>query len=157
MGGSVLALFGVALAAAVADLLIPAREGGTRRTVHLLTSLVVLLLLLHPFLSFLGSAEALWQGDLSWAESEQSGVDYEKLLTDAVARRSAKELKEGLYALLRDEHDVAREDCELHVALDDTGELVQISVFLSGKALTKDPDEIERTLEQRFACIVEVR
>ena len=157
MGGDILALFGVVLAAAVAELLIPSQEGGTRQAMHLLTALVVLILLLRPFLSFLGSAEELWQGDISWTESGQDTEDFENILADAVAKRSAEELKKGLYVLLLEEYDVAAQDCEIRVALNDTGELVSISVFLSGKALARDPEVIERDLYERFACVVEVR
>ena len=157
MGGDILALFGVVLAAAVAELLIPSQEGGTRQAMHLLTALVVLILLLRPFLSFLGSAEELWQGDISWTERGQDTEDFENILADAVAKRSAEELKKGLYALLLEEYDVATQDCEIRVALNDTGELVSISVFLSGKALATDPEVIERDLYERFACVVEVR
>ena len=107
MGGDILALFGVVLAAAVADLLVPSEEGGTRQAMHLLTALVVLILLLRPFLAFLGSAEDFWQGDVSFAETEQGKEDFEKMLSDAVSARSAEELKTGLGALLQTEYGVS--------------------------------------------------
>ena len=157
MGGDILALFGVVLAAAVADLLVPSEEGGTRQAMHLLTALVVLILLLRPFLAFLGSAEDFWQGDVSFAETEQGKEDFEKMLSDAVSARSAEELKTGLGALLQTEYGVAPQDCEIRVELSDTGELARIAVFLSGKALTVDPRKIEQDLYERFFCVVEVR
>ena len=58
MGTAILGLVGVSLAAALAELLLPGDEGkGTKRFLRILVSLAVLLLLLRPFLSLLGSAE----------------------------------------------------------------------------------------------------
>ncbi len=158
MSAAILALFGVVLAAALADMLVPAEDaGGTRQFLHFLTALVVLTLLLRPFLSLLGSADGFLQGEVEWAEGDDVKTDYEEIFTDAVASRSATELKEGLYALLLEEHGIRQEDCEIGVVLTDSGELSSISVFLSGKALMNDPKDIERDLLERFDCAVEVR
>ena len=53
MGNTVLGLFGVCIAAALAELLLPGDEGrGTKTALRLLVSLAVLLLLLRPFLPY---------------------------------------------------------------------------------------------------------
>ncbi|MBQ8357815.1 MAG: hypothetical protein IJX39_08440 [Clostridia bacterium] len=158
MGGEILALFGVAFAAALADLLVPGEEkGGTRQFLHFLTALVVLLLLLRPFLSLLGGADGFLQGNLEWEQDETVKADYEQVFADAVASRSAVELKEGLSDLLQEEFGIAQGDCEITVALSDSGELERVAVFLSGAALLRDPEQIENRLSELFDCTVEVR
>lgn len=158
MGAEILALFCVVLAAALADLLICGEEGsGTRQVFHFLTALVVLALLLRPFLFMLGGAEDFFEGEFSFGDTEVSKEDFEKQWEEAVASRSAVELEKGLKELLNTEYGIAAEDCEVAVTLADTGELSRIDVFLSGVALTKDPEVIEKALQKQFECQVEVR
>ena len=142
MSGAMLALFGVVLAAAIGDLMIPGEEkGGTRQFLHFMTALCVLLLLLSPFRSFVQSTDDLLRGELS----------------DAVASRSAAELKEGLLALLQEKYGIAPTDQEVAVVLNERGELCRVSVLLKGEALLKDPEEIREDLLEMLSCEVEVR
>lgn len=158
MGGAILALFGVVLAAAIADLLIPGEErGGTRQLLHFLTALSVLLLLLSPFRSLLQNAEGFLQGEIEWSEEEVQKSDFEKRLSEAVANRSAVQLREGLAELLQQKHGIASSDLEITVELSEQGELRRISVFLKGAALLQDPEEIRQDLLKLFSCDVEVR
>lgn len=157
MGAEVLALFGVAMAAALADMLVPTENGGTRQFLHFLTAMVVLTLLLRPFLAVLGGAEDFLQGEVEWAESEESQEKYEQIFSQAVARRSATELREGLAELLQREYGIHGEDCEIRVKLTEDGALSEVSVFLSGAALLCDPEEIAEDLQVRLGCRVEVR
>jgi threonine/homoserine efflux transporter RhtA len=58
MGNTVLGLFGVCIAAALSELLLPGDEArGTKTALRLLVSLSVLLLLLRPFLPYLQKAD----------------------------------------------------------------------------------------------------
>lgn len=158
MGGAILALFGVVLAAAIADLLIPGEErGGTRQLLHFLTALSVLLLLLSPFRSLLQNAEGFLQGEIGWSEEEVQKSDFEKRLSEAVANRSAVQLREGLTELLQQKYGIASSDLEITVELSEQGELRRISVFLKGAALLQDPEEIRQDLLKLFSCDVEVR
>ena len=158
MGGAILALFGVVLAAAIADLLIPGEErGGTRQLLHFLTALSVLLLLLSPFRSLLQNAEGFLQGEIEWSEEEVQKSDFEKRLSEAVANRSAVQLREGLAELLQQKYGIASSDLEITVELSEQGELRRISVFLKGAALLQDPEEIRQDLLKLFSCDVEVR
>lgn len=158
MGGAILALFGVVLAAAIADLLIPGEErGGTRQLLHFLTALSVLLLLLSPFRSLLQNAEGFLQGEIEWSEEEVQKSDFEKRLSEAVANRSAVQLREGLAELLQQKYGIASSDLEIAVELSEQGELRRISVFLKGAALLQDPEEIRQDLLKLFSCDVEVR
>lgn len=158
MSGAILALFGVVLAAAIGDLLIPGEEkGGTRQFLHFLTALSVLLLLLAPFRSLLQNADGFLQGEIEWSEEEVQKSDFEKKLSEAVANRSAAQLKEGLTALLQERYGIDPSNCEIVVSLDEQGGLRRISVFLKGAALLQDPEEIKEDLLKMFSCEVEVR
>lgn len=158
MSGALLALFGVVMAAAIGDLLIPGEEkGGTRQFLHFLTALSVLLLLLSPFCSLLQGADGFLQGEIEWGEEEVQKSDFEKKLSEAVASRSAAQLREGLSALLQQRYGISPEHCEIAVVLDEEGELRRISVFLKGTALLQDPEAIEQDLLEKFSCEVEVR
>ncbi|MBO5326759.1 MAG: hypothetical protein J6A84_01390 [Clostridia bacterium] len=158
MGASILALFGVVFAAAIADLLIPGEEkGGTRQFLHILCALTVLLLLLSPFLSLLHRADGFLEGEVEWEEGEVKKSDFEKQFSEAVANRSAAQLRQGLYALLEQQYGIDAADCEITVTLDGEGELRRIAVFLKGAALLQDPEEIKQDLLKRFSCDVEVR
>ena len=156
MSGSILALFGVSLAAALAELMLPGDGNkGTKRFLRILVSLAVLLLLLQPFLSFLGSAEGFFSGEVG--EIGTGEADYEAVLQDAVARRSKAELEAGLYEVLEQHFEIEKEDARVTVALEKDGSLRRVSVILSGKALTVDPDEIEAAIVALLDCEVEVR
>ena len=158
MGTAILALFGMVFAAAIADLLIPGEEkGGTRQFLHILCALTVLLLLLSPFLTLLHRADGFLQGEVEWEEGEVQKSDFEKQFSEAVANRSAAQLKKGLYALLEEQYGIDPSDCEIAVTLDSEGELRRIAVILKGAALLRDPEEIEQDLLERFSCEVEVR
>ena len=156
MSGTVLALFGVAVAAAMGELLIPCTEGGTRRFLQFLTAVVLLVLILQPFLSWLSGASGFLEGEIEWSEEDVQG-GYEQIFSDAVADRSAVQLRQGLLHLLQSEHGIASGDCEVGVTFGEDGSLERIGVVLSGKALLQDPDEIERLLRDKFGCEVEVR
>lgn len=156
MSGAILALFGVSLAATLGELLLPGDEGkGTKRFLKILVSLAVLLLLLRPFLSFLGSAEGFFKGEVG--EITTTDADYGKVLNDAVARRSKAELEAGLYDVLKQQFEIQREDARVTVSLERDGTLRHVSVVLSGKALLTDPDKVKAAIVELLGCEVEVR
>ena len=158
MSGAILALFGVVFAAAIVDLLIPGEEkGGTRQFFHFLTAMAVLLLLLSPFLSMLNGADDFLRGEVEWNDEEVQKSDFEKRFSEAIANRSAAQLKQGLQELLQKRYGIAQKDCEVTVLLDGAGELTHIAVRLKGAALLQDPSEIEQYLLEQFSCEVEVR
>ena len=157
MSGTVLALFGVAVAAALGEMLIPGAEsGGTHRFLQFLTALVMLVLVLQPFLARLSDANGFLDGEVEWREPDVQ-AEYEQIFSDAVANRSAVQLREGLVRLLQAEYGIEPQNCEVGVVLGKDGMPEKIGVILSGKALLQDPDEIQRMLHERFGCEVEVR
>ena len=155
MQGVVLTLFGAALAAGLAELLLPVLEGGTVKLFRFLVSLVVLLLILTPFVGFLQNSEELFTTDVAYEEKELE--DFEQIFSDAVNAQGKEEFEKGLYALLAREYGIKQKDATLLVRFDAQGELASVSVFLSGGALLQNPDTIEKMLAEVLGCTVEVR
>ncbi len=156
MQTELLALFGVCLAGAMGEMLLPTGTGiGTRRLLRFLLSLSVLLLILTPFLHFLKSNADFLQGELPGQETELA--EYEQIFNKALSEQSAADLQNGLHALLRSEYGIQEENCTVLVFFAQDGALQRVSIFLSGNALIKDPQVIEKDLEARLNCLVEVR
>ncbi len=155
MQGTVLALFGAALAAGLAELLLPNEEGGTARVFRFLISLVVLLLILTPFLGFLRQSEELLSGEIAF--EEEPSADFEQIFFDTVNTQGKAEFEQGVYALLEREYGIPRENATLLVRFDAQGELAGVSVYLSGTGLFTDPDALEKALSEKLGCTVEVR
>ena len=155
MQGTVLALFGAALAAGLAELILPNEEEGTARVFRFLISLIVLLLILTPFLGFLQKSENLLISEPSFEETEIA--DFEQLFFDTVQSQSKAEFEKGLYDILAHKYGIARENVTLLVRYDNGGALTSVSVYLSGSGLLQDPVALERALSQKLSCTVEVR
>ncbi|MBQ3483373.1 MAG: stage III sporulation protein AF [Clostridia bacterium] len=151
----IISLFAAVLAVSLLELLLPERGGrSTRRYVHLLTALVLLVMLAQPLLSLVRGGSDFLSGELPEGTVQ---TDYEAIFRDAVTHRSRQELEKGLHALLLEQYGIATEDATLFFTFDADGTLTQVRVILSGKALLVDPAPIEQELTQRFGCTVEVR
>ena len=158
MGKTVLGLFCVCLAAALAELLLPHDEGrGTKGVLRVLVSLAVLLLLLRPFVSFLGSDPTVQLEELVGESEEDTAAGYEEIFSQAVIAGSERDLKQGLYAWLLGEHGIDARDAHIKITLGDGGSLLRVEIFLSGAALLRDPDVLERELSELLNCETEVR
>lgn len=156
MQAEILMLFGVCFTAAIGELLLPqSTQNGTRTALRLLTSLIVLLLILAPFLRILKNQDTLLPSEIT--EEQADTEEFESIFEKALQAQSEADLKEGLLTLLQKEYGVKENDCQIHVFFDDEGELFRVSLFLSGKALLQDPLTIERDLAERLGCEVEVR
>ena len=155
MQGVVLALFGAALAVGLAELLLPAEEGGTVQVFRFLTSLVVLLLILAPFMGFLANSESILADVIITDKTEQEA--FEQIFFDTVSAQGRVEFEQGLYTLLQTQYGISSKDVTLLVRYGAEGELAGVSIFLSGGALLQDPDTLARKLTKKLDCTVEVR
>ena len=155
MQGTILALFGAALASGLAELLLPSEEEGTSKVFRFLISLIVLLLILTPFLDFLQKNEGIFTGEISIEEKEEA--EFEQIFSDTVGAQSKVELEKGLYALLLREYGIAPENATLWVRFDANGALASVSIYLSGAGLLQDPVTLEKALTEKLGCRVEVR
>lgn len=156
MSEGVLALFGVTIAAAIGEILLPGGESSpVRRPFRFLCALLILSVILSPLVSFLSGAGEWYWGEL--AGDEATLLEYEAILEDAVARRSAEALREGIALFLEKEYGVPPESSTVLVFFAADGTLQRVSVYLSGMALTQSPTELEGALSAWLNCSVEVR
>ena len=155
MQSTVLTLFGAALALGTAELLLPAEKGGTAKAFRFLISLILLVTVLSPFLSFFQNAQELFTSELT---PQEPGLEkYEQIFAQAVNAQSKEDLKEGVYTMLEQDHGIARGNATVLIYLDADGALVKIAIYLHGAALMKDPLALADTLRQKLSCDVEVR
>ena len=156
MKNTVLGLFGVCVAAALCELLPMGDSKGTRGALRVLVSLAVVLLLVRPFVPLLDSTPTIPLEDLVGG-GEDATAQYEEIFHRTVKAGSERDLRECLYAWLLEKHGVEREDAHIKITLTKTGELSRVEVFLSGKALLRDPDALQEELGKLLGCETEVR
>ena len=156
MQQEILALFGVCIALGMCELLLPGEENNSsRRLLRFFVSLVVLLLILTPFVRFLQKSDTLFSDEVMFEEGDPER--YEQIFSQTVQAQGAKDLEAGIHALLEKEYGIAATDCTVLVYFEADGALARVSIFLSGKALTNDPERIRESLSKRLNCTVEVR
>ena len=155
MQGTVLSLFGAALAAGLAQLLLPEEKSGTARLFRFLISLVVLLLILTPFVGFLKNGTELLTGEITFEEADIH--IFEQIFSDTVNAQGKAEFEKELYAFLEREYGLAPKNVTLLVRFDAAGELAGVSIYLSGTGLLQDPAALEDALAKKLGCTVEVR
>lgn len=156
MQGEILLLFGTALAAGIAELLLPtSEEGGTGKLFRFLISLAVLLIVLSPFLRFLRSGAGM--PDVGDMMEETRLEEYEQIFSDAVQAQSKEELEAGLRRFLETEFQISPQNVQISTRFDAAGALVGVDLRLSGTALLKDPAVIEKALREKLNCKVGVR
>ena len=154
----ILGLFGITLAAAMAELILPAREGrGAKRALRFLTALAVLLVVAAPLTTLLRGEVDLSLAGLAGEEDAALRETYTALFEEAVAEGSAALLAKGIADFLKTEFKIEENHAMVRVFLDTEGNLQRVAVTLSGSALLKNPDEIQRALAEKLACEVEVR
>ncbi len=153
MKNSLFSLIAVVLAATLSELLLEG-EGGTRRYVRLLTSLLVLLMLAAPLRQVLQHTSL----DLTvLLPREENAADFEEIFRQTVGKQGEAELREGIYALLKREFGIERGDCEVRFSFSEEGALSLLSLRLRGAALLQDPREIGAYFSGLLDCETEVR
>ena len=156
MRGAILSLFGVSLAVALCELLLPGEAAkGSKRALRALASLAVLLILLTPFVGFLKNSDTLLPSPE--LPAEQALSSYEQILLEAVNAQSAEDLSRGIAALLAAEYGCSTDAFAVTASFSAKGELTAIRVRLGGAGLLLDPLDVEALLRDRFDCTVEVR
>lgn len=150
-------LFGVCVAAAIVELLLPGEgRSGTKVMLRLLVVLTVLAAILSPLFSFLKNTDP---EDVVGVFEEEAGdlSYYEDVFYSTVARGSAADLSLGISEWLTREYGISHENARVLAELDGEGALLRVSVYLSGKALLIDPQMIEDALEEKLSCDVSVQ
>jgi hypothetical protein len=150
------ALFCITLAAGLAELLLPGRDGsGVKRGLRLLVALAVLLLVAQPLRGLLTGDR--WDLSALFEAEETLTADYEKIFESAVGKRFEEDLRTGLYGWLSAEYGLEVKDAQIRILFAEDDALKRIEITLSGKGLLQNPYEIEQALSQKFNCEAEVR
>ena len=155
MQSTVLSLFGAALAAGLAELLLPNEQSGTAKLFRFLISLIVLLLILTPFSGFLQESEALLAGELALEQADEQALT--QIFSDTVNAQGKADFEKELYALLEREYELPQKNVQLLVRFNAAGELAGVSLYLSGSGLLCDPVAMQNELAKKLGCTVEVR
>ena len=155
MQTTVLSLFGAALAAGVCELLLPREDGGTAKLLRFLISLVVLLLILTPFLGFLQGNHEILSGEIEISQTDET--ELEEILSETVNAQGRADFEDALCIFLKQKYGIEQKDITISIRYDAQGELLLVSLRLSGVGLLQDPEEIENTLSKKLGCTVEVR
>ena len=151
--GGILGLFGVVTAAAMVDLLLPEKEGiGTKKYLHILTALAVLLLIASPVFSWLSRFDGELP-PLSLGEVEEGAEELFQSVLDAEGDAA---FREGIARKLCERFEMKKECLAVAVTYEGR-EPTLVRVKLSGAALLKDPDKIEVYLEELLGIPAEVR
>ena len=117
--------------------------------IKLLCSLCVVCLICAPVVQ---AVRALGSGELiipdAWIEQEEqeSGreQDYEQLAQSMLAGQ--------LQVLLERDMQLTPEQCRIFAEWGDGGEVVRITLVLSGKAIWRDPDPIKEYVQTLMGC-----
>lgn len=152
-----LGLFGVCMAAALLELLLPDNgHRGARIALRLLVALSVLVLVLTPLFSSLRELdpEELAEELTGEACDEETYKEVFKTLLD---RAGEADLADGIGSMVAREYGVPSSEVCVSVAMGEDGALRRIGIRLSGSALLIDPREVEALLATQFSCEIEVR
>lgn len=149
----VLGLFGVSLAAVMAELCLPhGKDGGTRKYLRYLSSLAILLLILSPIADFLRGGATLEAFSFPQQTEEDFAMIYSSAFKAAEREAASAAIAEQCGAAF------ATPAACFRVSIQCEGETpVKILVRLSGKGLLCDPDRVADFIGRSYGIAAEVR
>ena len=153
----VLSIFATALLITVVDILAPIGAGsGLSKHLKLVTSLVFVCVLISPTVSLAQRLMELANGNLDFEIEEDMEDYYSNELQNVLDDASRQYFEEMLTDTLCKEFEIVEDDIRIHVAWDDTDESLRpqkVTVILSGKAIWKDPAQIEAYVTSLLGCV----
>lgn len=142
MNGYLYTLAGVSVLVALVCAIVPEQ---LLSHVRLLCGLCIVCFLCTPIMSLVGT---LSQGELelpdAWIEQQEPQQGQEEL--------SQRMLTEQLQLLLEQEFSLTREVCSIRCMWKENGQLQQVTLILSGKAIWQDPSPIKEYVQQLLGC-----
>ena len=152
----VLSIFATALLITVVDILAPTGAGsGLSKHLKLVTSLVFVCVLISPTVSLAQRLMELANGNLDFEIEEDMEDYYSNELQNVLDDASRQYFEEMLTDTLCKEFEIVEDDIRIHVAWDDTEESLRpqkVTVILSGRAIWKDPAQIEAYVTSLLGC-----
>ena len=156
MGEYLMGVIGAALFGGVITSALPDTGGGgsLKKYMGFIASLCVLCVILSPVTDALDTLSDFFDGGLfDWVE--KSTVEYENEYYEYLVSYGKENAEEGISALICKEFSIDAENCHVSAEVyEDEGALYlkRIRVILSGRAILKNPYEIEEYLSEIFGC-----
>lgn len=155
--GYLMSLILVSVVASVVDMLSP-NNGGIKKNLKLVVSLVALVLLLSPFtkfFSYIASADSAEEFiDFLGVESAEYDA-YANNTKNYIISGSVEQIKLGIKQQLLLKFSIPSDECEIFISVIQTesGPIIDlVHAKLSGKSMWKDPVEIENYFSELLDC-----
>ncbi len=136
--------------------LLPVGEGVIKKAFTLLLSLIMILVIGAPLVSFVKKYDNSAFSEILSIET----YSYEDAWLETLGDITKKEADEAIVRLVSDEYsldeDEIRVDCTLKKA-ENAFSLDSVEVFLSGKGLLINPGRVESFLNKKLGCGCKVR
>ena len=154
MKAYLMSILGASLIAGIVESALP--EGGFKKAMRTLTSLLLLCVILSPAREVTLSDDDLWEWLEGLAgEEEELYESYESIQNEGLLSMGQKHVEEGLAALLGERFGVDPQSLGVSVVCEGRGEsirVVQVEIELYGKAIFCDPHAIEALVGELLDC-----
>ena len=152
-----LTLIAASLVAVLVGILSPDGERvGIAKHMKLLTSLFLVCVLINPLQSGIVGLQKLMNGELSLPELDGSGQeDHLQQMEDVLNGASVNYFCDMLTETIEGQFSIEKGSVRCLVEWEQTGETLtpgRVTVILSGKAIWKDPREIEAFVSELLGC-----
>lgn len=153
-----MSLFVLALCCAVVELLSPEGEGGgIARHIRLLVGLCLLCVAIAPLTAYVAQGisplEALEGAVDEWLDkSEHSGEDFEARWEEQSEALDLTVAAETVAEMIEEHFSLAAADCRVSLTTDGQGELVEVRVALTGRAIWTDARAIQEMIDELLGC-----
>ena len=128
--------------------------GGLRRYVTFTGSLCVLILLISPVTRVLGFVSELSDGGVD-VSFENRADEYDEQFKQYITSLGEESITSELTDIICKQFDISDKECHVKVdTYDAQGEMAigHVTVILSGKAIFRDPYEIEQYITELLGC-----
>ena len=151
----ILSLIATVFVATLVGILAPSGDGGLARHLRLLTSLVLICVLISPALSLAEGVRDLLDGNFNFEGDAGVGEDYSSALEESMNAASKQYFVQMLTQTLAERFSIAEDDIRCRVEWAGEGENLRpmrVTVVLSGRAIWKNPAEIEEYVTSLLGC-----
>lgn len=158
MRAYLMGLFALALCCATVEILSPAGEsGGIARHIKLMSGLCLLCVLAVPVTALITDGDSLPERLRQWSEEwlargEDADDELAKRWGEECQRLDLAVAAETVAEMLEERFSLASSDCRAELELDTEGNIRQIRVVLTGKAIWVNTHEMQDYMESTFGC-----
>lgn len=147
-----MSILGAAVMVGMVTVLCPEGEGGgIKRHVGFVGALCILCILVSPTAELAKVIEELSLDELVATEKQYDREYYGEYYSDYLTRLGEQSGSDTLKELLCRRFDIAEGQCAVRLTVSE-GKATDVTVILSGRALLRDPYEIEEYVEGLMSC-----